>query len=297
MGHELWTSALTGYRRTGTRVREIRAMFEREVTVRSIYEPLKSCLAQENADEMRKLLSQRGFDVAGVKEPDTDTITRFVTAAALSEGGTVDQYAQAIPIASLISDAAPLAEIFSILGSKEYAFVLVGDAIAGIITRADLNKPPARIYLFAIISLFEMHLTFWIRREFGNSWQNCLKQERLTEAAKLFEERRKRGQELDMCECIQFCDRRVILVGNENLSRLFAIKNPKHGEKIFRRIESLRNLLAHGQPNLDEDYSWKELSEVVRWMENGLMQSDTAVEEAAIKGGRDFEDKFWSPAL
>ncbi len=56
MGHQLWTSPLTGYRRTGTRVREIRLMFEQDVTVRSIYEPLKACPADEPAEAMLQLL-------------------------------------------------------------------------------------------------------------------------------------------------------------------------------------------------------------------------------------------------
>ena len=78
MGDELWTPPVTGYRRIGTRVSEIRALFETGITVRSICEPLRACFANANATEMAKLLHDRGFDVAGVKDDDTETIKRFV---------------------------------------------------------------------------------------------------------------------------------------------------------------------------------------------------------------------------
>ncbi len=170
MGYQLWTSPVTGYRRIGTRVDEIRALFEKNITVRSICEPLKACFAHANANEMARLLHARGFDVAGVKENDTEAIKRFVRASALKKGGTVSDHAEDIRLEQLISEATPLAQIFSVLAARAYSFVLAGGTVSGIVTRADLNKPPARIYLFALISLLEMHLVFWIRQEFGDTW-------------------------------------------------------------------------------------------------------------------------------
>jgi hypothetical protein len=60
----------------GTRVKEVRTLFDRDVTVRCIYEPLKACLADADALEMAALLEERGFDVAAVKEPDNDSFFR-----------------------------------------------------------------------------------------------------------------------------------------------------------------------------------------------------------------------------
>ena len=187
MGYQLWTSAVTGYRRMGTRVKEIRTLFDKDVTVRSIYEPLKACLADADALEMAALLEGRGFDVAGVKEPDIDSIIRFVTAVSLKGGGNVRDHAMDIAIDNLIADATSLAKVFSILRTREYSFVVVDENVARIITRADLNKPPARIYLFGLVSLLEMHLVFWIREEFGDeAWKQHLKESRIEQALKLY---------------------------------------------------------------------------------------------------------------
>ena len=45
---------------------------------------------------------------------------------------------------------------------KEFIYVLKGGSIEGIVTRADINKPIVRIYLFGLISLCELHLNYWI---------------------------------------------------------------------------------------------------------------------------------------
>ena len=133
MSYQLWTLPLTGYRRTGTRVSEIRRLFETGVTVRSIYEPLKACSAEADATEMMQLLIERSFDVAGVKEGDKP-ITHFVTASELKRR-TVRDHAQRISIEDVLSDATPLARMFSLLAARPYSFVLVDDMIAGIVTR------------------------------------------------------------------------------------------------------------------------------------------------------------------
>lgn len=296
MGYQLWTSPVTGYRRIGTRIREIRAFFETSITVRAIYEPLRACFADAEAMEMGKLLQDHGFDVAGVKDDESQTIKRFVRASALIDGGTVGAHAEAIEVDDLISDATPLAQIFPILGTRAFSFVLAGGAVSGIVTRADLNKPAARIYLFALISLFEMHLVFWIRQELGQNWLEHLKQDRIDDAKKLFQQRREKGQELDLCECLQICDKAAVVMSNKRLRELLGIDSKTAGGKRFRRIQNLRDLLAHGQANLIEGTSWEELSQIVVWIERALEKSDEEIEALAVQSGADYVERFWSTA-
>ena len=75
----------------------------------------------------------------------------------------MSDYGEDIGLEDLISDATPLAQIFSGPGERQHSFVLAGGSVSGIVTRADLNKSPARIYLFGLVSLLEMHLVFWNR--------------------------------------------------------------------------------------------------------------------------------------
>lgn len=269
-------------------------MFERDITVRSIYEPLKACEAQANASDMAQLLDERGFDVAGVKDIDTDSVTRFVTAEALRSGGKVQDHAVVIPVSDLIADATPLAKLFPLLATRPYSFVLAGAAVAGIVTRADLNKPPPRIFLFGLVSLIEMHLVFWIRREFGNAWKEHLKAPRIEAATKLFDLRREKHQELDLCECLQICDKADLIISHDKLRELFGIEAKNAGRKVLGRIQTLRDLLAHGQASLTEGGTWEDVINAVAWMEQALDRSDTEVEKFANEAGANYVDKFWS---
>lgn len=294
MGYQLWTSPLTGYRRTGTRVREIRRLFETGVTVRSIYEPLKAYSAEADAAEMMQLLNERSFDVAGVKEVDKP-ITHFVTADELKKGGTVRDHAQRMSIEDVISDATPLVRMFSLLAARPYSFVLVDDIIAGIVTRADLNKPPARVYLFGLVSLLEMHLVFWIRKEFGDeAWKDHLTEPRIELALKLYEQRKQKHQELNLCECLQVCDKADLIITHDELRDLFGISSKSEGRRLFERAQTLRDLLAHGQASLVEGTTWEDLTKTVAWMESALEASDNEIEKLANQDGANYVEKFWS---
>jgi len=273
----------------GTRVKEVRTLFDKDVTVRCIYEPLKACLADADALEMATSLEERGFDVAGVKEPDNDSITRFVTAASLKNGGEVRDHAVNIAINSLI------AKVFSILGKREYSFVVIDANVAGIITRADLNKPPARIYLFGLVSLFEMHLVFWIRKEFADdAWKQHLKESRIEQALELYEQRKQKHQELSLCECLQVCDKADVVMTHDELRDLFGINSKSEGRRLFGRAETLRDLLAHSQTSLVEGTTWEELTKTVAWMERALEASDDKIEKLANEVGANYVEKFWS---
>jgi hypothetical protein len=56
MGFQLWTSPVTGYRRAGTRLRELRHLFEDGITARAILEPLQCCHAGADALTMAQIL-------------------------------------------------------------------------------------------------------------------------------------------------------------------------------------------------------------------------------------------------
>src|SRR5579859_4840373 len=78
MGYELWTSSVTGYRRRGTRLSEIRSLVSAAIQARAILEPLQCCPVDAPAKEMQDILEQRGFDVAGVQERRNGSVIGYV---------------------------------------------------------------------------------------------------------------------------------------------------------------------------------------------------------------------------
>ena len=210
----------------------------------------------------------------------------FVAAAALGDG-TVKDHVQQLHAEHLISDATPLSDLLTLLRSKERVFVLVGPDVKGIITLADLNKPLVRVYLFGLISLLEVHLRFWVLAGYGaDGWQKELKEDRLLAANTLQAERMKRNEEIGLLDCLQFCDKRDLVIAKADVRAKLGLGGKEDSGRLLRKAEDLRNILVHSQHDLVQGSSWPELIQVAENLEAVVHRSDDAVEELAKASGK-----------
>ena len=94
------------------------------------------------------------------------------------------------------------------LNDRPRLFVNVLGQVGGIVTKTDLQKPPVRMWLFGMITIIEMGLTRLIEDGLSRwAWRECLSEARLQKAEALLEERKRRNQDLDLLDCLQFSDR------------------------------------------------------------------------------------------
>jgi hypothetical protein len=284
MSEELWTSTLTGYRRRGTRLREMRALFGAAVTAEAILEPLQACRADADAQSSKAELRTRDFDVAGVRERRDGPLLGIVTREDLGEGST-RAYVKEITTRLVVSEATPLGELFVGLAESEYVLVMVHRSISGIITRADLNKPPVRVYLFGLVSLLEMHLAYWVRTMYaGDAWRPHLSVSRIEKAEALLAERAARNEATHVLACLQFCDKRAILISSEEWRRDCGLTSKAEAETWLKDVETLRNTLAHSQPSIAGRAGWNPVIKLVQSIENMLERSDLLLEQRAAEG-------------
>ena len=296
MGLELWTSPVTGYRRKGTRLAELRSLIDSGITVRAILEPLQSCRADAPAAEAAQVLRRRDYDVAGVKRQPAEPVIGWVAAESLTRG-RVEDHVKPITMDTLISDGTPLPTVLKTLKGRPHTFVLVGSEVAGIVTRADLNNPPVRVYLFTLISLLEMHLSFWVRAEYpDDSWQKKLTSNRLAAAHKIQKLRGKRNQNPFLVECLQFCDKGDLVAAREGLRTRLSMGTRDCAASHLKQAEDLRNVQAHSQHELVDGSSWGELIDVVEWVETLVHTSDRKIEQTAAAAAAGQEDGLWASA-
>lgn len=297
MGWELWTSPQTGYRRRGTRFAELRSLFEEGISARAILEPLLSCPARAPAAEMAQHLEARDFDVAGVQLEQEGPVVGYVNRRDL-EGGDVKDYLREFKPDDLVADSVPLAGIFGVLEDRNHVFVLAGSSVSAIVTRADLNKPPARIYLFGLVSLLEMHLTFWISQYYeGNSWQDKISKNRLDKAKWLLSKRQENNQDLGLLDCIQFCDRRDLFLASQAACKQLAIEGEEQRTNLKRLLdqaEDIRNNIAHSQYEIADGASWSQVAGIVDQIESFLHESDGKIEHRAREAAEGFKDGLWT---
>jgi hypothetical protein len=286
MGYQLWMSPITGYRRNGTRFSALKKIFIDSVTVRDIYEPLLCCRINDPSIHVKDTLLHRQFDTAGVIDLEKKVIG-YINTAEL-EGGVVEQYCREIKIDQVISDSTPLASLLNILQANELLYVNHGAKIVGIITKADLNKPPVRVYVFGMLSLFEMHLNSWVRHDYpDNCWHEKISEQRLIKAQEIYDQRMQNNQDLTLLDCLQLADKRDLLAKSQAFKERF--KFSKQGlERFIKNAEKIRNEVAHSQDSIIACMPWENFVEVLDNVDKFLSESDQRIEEAAKNGAHDF---------
>jgi AraC-like DNA-binding protein len=270
---DLWISKITGRHRTGTRVSELRKLFGDGITAQSICEPIQACFINDPVSEIKEKMEQLDFDVIGIKSSEDSPIEGYIFAADLTEGKCGD-FKKEFQISDLISNSTPLIDVLQILKNKMRVFVLFGNMIQGIITRADLQKPPVRILLFGLITLLEMHFSYLIRKFYPDeNWHGTLTESRIEKAKELMRSRKERNEKLDLVDCFQFCDKRNLILAISEIINLLGFSSEDECKNNLKDIEKLRDKLAHSQ-DIVTGTSWEKIISLVDIVEKLIQKSE-----------------------
>jgi hypothetical protein len=230
----------------------VKRIFTESFTVKDVAEPLASFDASAPAREVRAFMERQAVEVVGIRREGR--VTGFVERAALDER-TCGQCQRPLEEAASLDDNAPLLSVLTRLDNAPFLFVTAFGTVAGVVTRADMQKPPVRMWLFGIVTLIEMRFGELIERHCpGESWRQYLSESRLQKAQILLEERRRRNQALGLSDCLQFADKAQIIARNEEVRKLTVFPSRRQAEEAAKRLEQLRNNLAHSQDILASDW-------------------------------------------
>ncbi len=247
---------------------DFRKIFERDITVRDIATfDLCTCTYNDNAISIKAKMKRDNFDVLPMVG-ENGFIESYVKRKALGEGLCCD-YAESILPTQLISDSAPLINLLNIMRSKKYLFVMRVNKVEGIVTRADLQKLPVRIFIFGLITLLEMHFSNMIRIHFKrNVWLKYLSRYRKEKVCKLYKNSKKYNNEIDLVECLCLYDKITIISSTHELMRKLNIEsNKKHFKMFLKSVGQLRNKLAHAHVDIAKGHSWDKIIELVSKIE------------------------------
>lgn len=247
--------------------KSLRSLFEKNITVTSISEVLATCNIGDPAQQVKEQMASKDYDVIGVEE--NGMVIGYVLREDLREGSCKEYFSSFSP-SDLISDSTPLLQTLFIFKNTERLFVIEGNRITKVVTLADLQKPPIRMLLFGIISLVEMHLYQIIRDYFKEDcWKKHLSEKRIQQAEDLFLQRKARNEGIELSDCLQLCDKRDIVLNEQPLRELLGIDSKSKGKDFFKKLENLRNNLAHSQ-DLNTQNSWNEMITLIEQTETLL---------------------------
>lgn len=148
----------------------------------------------------------------------------------------------------VLPGTASVADVAEVLTRQDACFVESYGNVSGILTRADMQKPYVRMWLFGIITLIEMVMNERIERRFPNdSWAPLLTGGRLDKANQLRDERLRLGQPCSLLDCLQMGDKTAILLNDPDFPKVFAFPTRSAAKAGMNELQSLRNHLAHNQ--------------------------------------------------
>lgn len=230
----------------------VRRVFLEAFTVRDIAEPLASFDAVTPSAEVRQFMQSSDFDVIGIRRDGI--VAGYATWDSLGNGDC-GQYALPLEQAVVRQETTPLLNALLELNRTPYLFVALLGNVSGIVTRADLQKPPVRMWLFGLVTLIEMRFTELIDRHCpGEAWMAYISDARRQKAQNLLAERRRCNQSLRLLDCLQLADKGQIVARDAAIRQDTVFSSRRQAEEATRMVERLRNNLAHAQDIVSSDW-------------------------------------------
>nr|WP_321464434.1 hypothetical protein [uncultured Desulfobulbus sp.] len=223
----------------------LRKLFFESFSAMDIAQPLVSFDAETDGEKTRTFMLENGLAIAGVRLQGL--VAGYVRQEDL-ESGPCGAHLRSFPAVETVADTANFIDVVKVIAQHEHCFVTILDQVGAIITKHDLEKPPMRMFLFGVITLGEMVMTDIIRQRFGDgSWLQHISPQRLEKAKQLQEERLRRGQKVDLIDCLQYGDKGTILSSLDDFRFSIGLESRNAARKALKELESLRNNLAHTQ--------------------------------------------------
>lgn len=170
----------------------------------------------------------------------------------------------------VISESTPIADAIEYLKDQPYVFIKEKRDITRIVTKADIDSVPIRIWLFGMISLLEWQLRDYI---LANEilWESSLSENRIGKAKELFELKKEVNEEVRLIDCLQLIDLSSIIKKNWiHFEHIFINYSKSKSVSYFIKMTNLRNALSH---SLRLDFNWKDVYEISVFVLNTLKRT------------------------
>jgi hypothetical protein len=229
----------------------VKRIFTESFVARDIAEPLSSFDADASGADVRGYMQAKGSNVVGIRR--NGEIVGYVEKNSL-EDGPCGRSQRTMADARVLSDSASLLSVLTEMNHAPFLFVTALGAVGGVITPADLQKPPVRMWVFGIVTLIEMRCLELIERHCpADSWKEFVSEGRLQKAQALLDERIRRNQTVRLIDCLQFSDKGQIIARNEEIRQHTIFASRRQAEDAAKKLELLRNNIAHAQDLSKDD--------------------------------------------
>lgn len=245
----------------------LRKLFTEQIYAMDIATPLPSFDGERDAVTVRRIMEATEAHVAGVR---TGGLTRGWVRREDLTGGRCQARMHLFGPQQVLSDDTGMHRALEILDGESFCFLGSLGQVHAFVTREDLQKPAARMWLFGMITILEMFFARAVEARYPDgAWVERVTPARLTKARTLLAERRRRGESrVDLLDCLQLSEKALILVRDEQFLRETEFESRRAAKAAIKRLDLLRNRLAHAQELVLDD--WPMVIQLVRRTERIL---------------------------
>jgi len=194
-------------------------------------------------------MRERGYDVAPFarRPPDRYVERRWLE----GRSGATDDVGQALDASLVVTSALSLTDAMRELQTREFFFVLDGQRIMAVVTRADMHRPAVSMIVLEFVLIIEAGLARLIEAHLGSTWREKLTPLRLQEAEARLLERKRRNTDLTLEDCLTFEDRIALAKESADLLRELGYASKSQFKESTELLKRLRDTLAHAGSVLD----------------------------------------------
>ena len=201
-----------------------------------------------NVQDAKAWLTSNGFDAAPLVEP---TPHRYVSVQDdVSVGRLVGDVASPLDPRRLASSSLGLADAVALLADEPFYFVLEGQELMGVVTRADLQRPSVSMVTLAMILAAESRMGELIIGWLGPGRAEYLSEGRSQKATEVLRDRQRGNADLALIDCLMLNDR-LDLIGKSPALVAALGYDAQAFQGWKKELRSLRDTLAHGLSLLD----------------------------------------------
>jgi len=245
--------------------RRVHRLFTEAFTAKDIAESLHSFDADRKSHAVESSMQVLGIDVVGVRRHGQ--VIGYAWKDDLDSGQCGDR-ARAFGRDQVVYGDASLSEVILVLTRYDHCFITILNTVAGVVTRADMEKPIVRMWLFGMITMLEMNMATRILERWPDSeWQQYCSNNRLRKAQVLCDERSRLKQHSTLIDCLQLSDKAQILLSDPEIMEEYGFNSKSAADRVIKEMSSLRNNLAHGQSIVS--YDWPQIVRMTQRLEQG----------------------------
>lgn len=262
--------------KSDSRFSDLLTLLERDIRVSHISSELQAVDGYLDSSELKEHLLDKDFDVIGVRRENS--IIGYVNREDLV-GGYCEEYLIRFGPSEVVSEATSILDVLYMFEEKERVFVLEKNQVNGIVAKADLQKPPVSMLFFGLISLLESFVTELIQKHYpGQEWHPLIPEEKLKAAKERHSSKEKDNEALDLLDYLYFIDKLNIVINIKSVATLFEIESKTKAQRMFDKINTLRNTVVHGR-NLDYELSLKSTISTMKQVEFLLHKSEESLRD------------------